>query len=295
VDALVAGESEIAATPLAIKREFCRLSHNRPLIARFRHDWLAHSMKTASSHLLRIASSLLVLVGAVLAVLILYQSFTSPLTEDGSKYVSAAATGFAVAAMIITVGAVLPRIASFKMAGAEVVLTSSDGKGFAEQFNKMTAELAAVRAPVSTLEGSSAPERLIAQDGLTTARPFASETFLGSDPEDPRKGMFGGRSAGDGFLLSARFPTQDGSRFVWIELAVARLDSLPMDVPVTFFLHTSFVEPTIRVVPSGGTIKLDVVAWGGFTVGAIVENSQETRLELDLARVRGAPKAIREL
>src|SRR6516165_2054781 len=64
------------------------------------------------------------------------------------------------------------------------------------------------------------------------------------------------------------------------------------DVKVRFYLHPTFQRSERdATVGQDGTVSLDLVAWGAFTMGAEVTRGHEvTRLELDLATdVPGAP------
>jgi len=64
-------------------------------------------------------------------------------------------------------------------------------------------------------------------------------------------------------------------------------------MPVSFFLHESFPEEEVVIVPRNGIATLDLVAVGGFTIGAWVQGS-EVLLELDLSEIKNAPKIIKE-
>jgi hypothetical protein len=78
-----------------------------------------------------------------------------------------------------------------------------------------------------------------------------------------------------------------------------RVDAGPkaadLQKPVLFHLHDTF-DPLVR---DADTVKarratLEVEAYGAFTVGAQLCGNKWTRLELDLAKLPGAPKAFRE-
>lgn len=113
------------------------------------------------------------------------------------------------------------------------------------------------------------------------------------DPEDPNKGRFGGLSKRDGYELSARVSeSEELSEFYDVELEVRSSNgSREMPRSVTFHLHPTFGQPVQEVPVREGVARLNVLAWGAFTVGAVVG---QTRLELDLSELPDAPKAFRE-
>lgn len=106
-----------------------------------------------------------------------------------------------------------------------------------------------------------------------------------TNPDDPQKGMWGGKSINNGRTLSAkveRIPDEDFYRRV-----IFRVESndaaKPLNGKVTFYLHPTFKKSEITVPVTNGAAELSLVAWGAFTVGAEADNGQ-TKLELDLAK-----------
>jgi hypothetical protein len=76
-----------------------------------------------------------------------------------------------------------------------------------------------------------------------------------------------------------------------IRLAVSGVADRMLTDSVTFHLHQTFAVPVQVVEPQDGVASLQMIAWGAFTVGAVV-TQDATRLELDLATVPEAPKAF---
>ncbi len=123
------------------------------------------------------------------------------------------------------------------------------------------------------------------------------ERELGSGREgvdDPNKNRFGGSAQANGWILDAsvrRDPEEAGWYSVRLRVhgtGVAR---------VTLHLHPTFPEPVVSLGDIHGHAATRLQAWGAFTVGAVIwpaDGRPEVRLELDLAEVRGAPKAFRE-
>lgn len=107
-----------------------------------------------------------------------------------------------------------------------------------------------------------------------------------TDPEDPNKGLYGGRASVDGWLLEVvdnRIRRMDDSGWFQFELRVRRtLEAEPFEGYVEFHLHDSFKEPVQRVKLVDGQASLPVISYGSFTVGAILPDGR-TKLELDLA------------
>lgn len=113
------------------------------------------------------------------------------------------------------------------------------------------------------------------------------------DPDDPNRGQFGGQSEREGYKLSATVAPSRGLRgFFDVELTVRSTNrERPLTDNVTFYLHPTFGDPQQIVRPVENAARLSVKAWGAFTVGAVIG---DVRLELDLARLEGAPKEFRE-
>jgi hypothetical protein len=74
-----------------------------------------------------------------------------------------------------------------------------------------------------------------------------------------------------------------------VNLEVISTDSNnPLTGDVIFHLHPSFPYQTITCPAINGKAKLDLVAFGAFTVGVECDGGN-TRLELDLAEVANVP------
>jgi hypothetical protein len=120
-----------------------------------------------------------------------------------------------------------------------------------------------------------------------------------SDPDDPQKGRWGGKPVANGRRLKASVQAP-GDGWYEITLEVETLKGTPpLAGPVWFHLHPTFPEPVLQAdTQTGRHAQLDLAAYGAFTVGAEVGHEiidrKPTRLELDLSKLRGAPKAFRE-
>jgi CHAT domain-containing protein/pYEATS domain-containing protein involved in immunity len=111
--------------------------------------------------------------------------------------------------------------------------------------------------------------------------------------DDPNKYQFRGQPSRNGRTLSATVRPDDGG---WYQIKLeVRADSQSprLTGSVAFHLHDTFADPVRVVSVRDGRASIRVLAWGAFTVGAEVDNGK-TRLELDLAELKSAPRAFRE-
>jgi len=113
-------------------------------------------------------------------------------------------------------------------------------------------------------------------------------------PDDPRKGMFGRRDEDNGLRLSAEV-TRSEEQQDWFDivLKVESTTAQALTGQVRFYLHNTFLKPTRTVTAKDGVARLELSAYGAFTVGAL-PSSHRAELELDLASLSDAPKAFRE-
>jgi Mrp family chromosome partitioning ATPase len=114
------------------------------------------------------------------------------------------------------------------------------------------------------------------------------------DIDDPNKGQFGRLSERRGRRLRAS--VKPGNRPEWflLDLRVDATDGSPLNGEIEFHLHPTFKPSIARVAVSNSySASLRVSAWGAFTVGVVADEGR-TRLELDLAQLKGAPQEFRE-
>lgn len=116
-----------------------------------------------------------------------------------------------------------------------------------------------------------------------------------SESDDPNAGEFGGLATVNNRTLKAIVTTTtfDNERFNVSLTVESTAADKPLTGTVTFHLHPTF-RSKIREVPvENGIAKLNLIAWGAFTVGVECDNG-ETRLELDLAKLADAPALFKE-
>jgi hypothetical protein len=114
-----------------------------------------------------------------------------------------------------------------------------------------------------------------------------------SDPDDPQKGQWGGKSTSDGRVLSAQVRQLSDDWFA-VALSVVSTPSssrTPLEGEVEFHLHPTFTTP-VPVKVKDGRAGLSLTAWGAFTVGVLADGGQTT-LELDLAEDPSFPAVFR--
>lgn len=113
--------------------------------------------------------------------------------------------------------------------------------------------------------------------------------------DDPQKGRFGRKSVREdkGRKLDAKVD-QSGSFFT-VDVLVETLPGAakPLDGQVDFYVHDTFPREVYSVIAKDGKATYDFYASGAFTIGAVCDDGL-TLLELDLSRLRDAPKRFRE-
>jgi hypothetical protein len=205
--------------------------------------------------------------------------------------------GFAVLALvIIRAGALLKA----KFAGIELEFASS----IADHANHQEANIQQMKTEIIDLK-----RRFAQFQGADFTAVDASKEGIGPQsgdehqmPElgpvtvinDKNKGRFGSSPNRNGFRLGAdfRFRNYDDP-LITVVLRVFRDDNEPMNRAVRFFVHETFgTRKEIAVSPSEGKISIELLVYGGFTVGAWVVGT-DTLLELDLAEQQNAPSVIR--
>jgi hypothetical protein len=116
------------------------------------------------------------------------------------------------------------------------------------------------------------------------------------DNSDPEKGRWGGKSASNDRLITAKVQqtTWNSNYYEILMEVISTNNSKPLIGNVIFHLHPTFANSTMEVTPINGIAKLRLISWGAFTVGVETDN-QANQLELDLAELPDAPQRFREL
>jgi SIR2-like domain len=112
-----------------------------------------------------------------------------------------------------------------------------------------------------------------------------------ADPEDPQKGRWGGLPEREGRRLNATVLTLREDRFRILLEVLSTDPDRPLHGDIVFHLHPTFKNARKVVKANANRAALHLGAWGAFTVGAEADGGQ-TRLELDLAQLRGLPEAF---
>ena len=115
--------------------------------------------------------------------------------------------------------------------------------------------------------------------------------------DDPQKGKWGGLASTNGRVILAKVrKSQSKADLFEVTLTVTNtIDGPPLKGLVKFHLHDTFLnpDPVIAVEKNKAVLKLNFV-YGAFTVGAEMDDGYKTRLELDLASLKDAPKEFLE-
>jgi len=112
------------------------------------------------------------------------------------------------------------------------------------------------------------------------------------DPDDPQKKQWGGRMTANGRLIGAKVTETKDEDWYKIELEVVTTTKEPLKGPVVFHLHPTFTPAILSRNADGKKAVLSLHGYGAFTVGVEADEGR-TRLELDLAKLRAAPKRFR--
>ncbi len=112
---------------------------------------------------------------------------------------------------------------------------------------------------------------------------------------DPQKNRWGENPEMNGRVLSADILPGSKQGFYNVNLRVKSIESsLPLSGFVRFHLHNTFPNPDPAIYVINGEANLTLYnVCGGFTVGAVSDNGL-TKLELDLAQLKDAPKEFLE-
>jgi hypothetical protein len=113
-------------------------------------------------------------------------------------------------------------------------------------------------------------------------------------PDDPWRDKFGGVPAAAGCTLGATVTPLDGdaTRFTLRLMLKAEDPAARTGQTATFYLHPTFgPEPKKVAFGPEGQATLDLIAYGAFTVGVLLEDG--AKLELNLATLPEAPESFR--
>lgn len=109
-------------------------------------------------------------------------------------------------------------------------------------------------------------------------------------PDDPWRGKFGGSADGGNCHLSAAVtPLPESDQFFTVRLLLISDNAARAGQTATFYLHPTFgPDPKKVAFGTDGRAALEVVAFGAFTVGVLLEDG--AKLELNLATVDNKPE-----
>lgn len=116
-----------------------------------------------------------------------------------------------------------------------------------------------------------------------------------NDPDDPQKSKWGGKSESNERKITAKIEPSENPALYKVTLEVCSTNPAnPLTGFVKFHLHPTFNNdnPIIAVTDGIARLVLNKV-YGAFTAGAEADEGN-TRLEIDLAELSGAPQEFRD-
>ncbi len=104
--------------------------------------------------------------------------------------------------------------------------------------------------------------------------------------DDPQKNQWGGKPESNGRKLSATVVKHDWLPGLYKLTLIIKSTFVtnPLTGIVKFHLHPTFKNANPEIYVINGVAKLELIAWGAFTIGAEADNGK-TKLELDLAKL----------
>ena len=152
------------------------------------------------------------------------------------------------------------------------------------------------RSRILTGAGASGRAIALANEPRLNPPPVSDRPLVA---DDPQKGRWGGQPTRSSCQLSALVRAVDSDNdFFRVLLRVTAPDSMPLPAgsTVVFHLHSTFRPPVRSVVMDQHKAALELVAWGAFTVGAVLPDGTELELDLsDPTDVPDAPLSFRSL
>jgi hypothetical protein len=227
----------------------------------------------------------------LLALILVVLTAMNPIKPSG--------VDFAILLGVAAAGFLLPNLRGFTVSSRELKIDLSDqvekAKVAAEDGRDASQELAKqIEQRLATLDEKvsrllAASEREGANTPRTVRKAGGGESLKLPAPKvanDPQKGRFGGAPKNNGRILSASVtPSKLRPGWCTVHLRV-RPDrgAPPVTQPVRFYVHDTFQPNEFIVHPVDGKADLELIAWGAFTTGAVVDDpASPTLLELDLA------------
>jgi len=131
---------------------------------------------------------------------------------------------------------------------------------------------------------------------MDTGVPTKEEFHISkSNMNDPQKGKWGGKSMNNNRMINAIVtPVAYNPDLFKVTIDVKSTDQVvyPLQGKVKFHLHPSFRNSTTEVDVIQEVARLNLLAWGAFTIGAECDTGSTT-LELDLSAIDSAPALFR--
>jgi hypothetical protein len=191
---------------------------------------------------------------------------------------------FTLAIGCIVVMLLLPRIQSFNIGPGGINVTL---QALAQSVNAVVAQGNSLASGSAGAGGIPSP--LTATD-IPAVHKFKELALKLSGTDDPQKGKWGSSAEAHLRKLSATVAPSSIPGFFEVKAQVESVNpDLPLKGVVKYHLHPSFDNPDPQITAMNGVAVLVLKkVLGPFTLGAEADNG-ETRLELDLATLKGLP------
>lgn len=200
-------------------------------------------------------------------------------------YSDAIASTLALGIGLLLLAEIGPLVKTLKAGGIEIEFLDSVN----DKFNSLDARVS--KLELLTKEGGPSPATRTAR--LAERKPPPALKLKSEYRDDPHKGRFGGKAEAGGYRVSASFRNSTQS-FSEVVLRVEGHSEMVKDVEcVEFYLHDTFQPDVVPAVFHDHVAELSLLAHGGFTVGVWIP-CDDVQLELDLSKVKGAPRLIRD-
>lgn len=220
------------------------------------------------------------LLGTVVLSICLVLLAVHPLGGPEVQLTDALAGFAAIGVGLLLLAEIGPFVKALRAGGLEIDFVETLGDRFG-----------ALEQRVAQLELVQPPPGSIARQVLLPAPALKRDVTV---RDDPNKGRFGGQASAGGFTLRATFRSVTPNCIdILLEVEADAGVTLGPHDRAEIFLHDSFHPDHVDAPFNGRVAELSRLSYGGFTAGVWIP-SHQVELELDLSRLRSAPRAIRE-
>jgi uncharacterized integral membrane protein len=173
---------------------------------------------------------------------------------------------------------------------AQAAIRAATSAGLIQKKSSVTTEPA--QQVSDALSMAQTVATIASGDSARAARAIAEQSAeRGEFPDDPWRGKFGGSNKVDDCSLTAEItPLTGNDQFFTVKLNLTTTEPPQRNgQSATFYLHPTFgPDPKKVAFTQGGIATLELIAYGAFTVGVLLEDGK--KLELNLATLADKPE-----